>query len=456
MLQSGTKRYKPPSSTRIQEIFALRKEALIDTSIEETASQAQPRQRSPFFLFALGLFGLAISFNINMLDPFLFTEKVRLLAPSEIKNTMLGLLTIAALGVAFFTQPIVGRWSDASHSRRGQRAPYLTAGAIGVALCLGLVVWANALWLLIIGVMLVSGFSNTAQSAWHALIPDQVPKNQHGTAAGYKTVLEMIGGVLGVGLTGWLLAQGHLFGPPLVAIGLFFTVLLITLFLLYHSPTNTRSAIKSEPQPTLSNMLSRIRHAPPDFLWWSLNRILFWSAAIAIRTFLLNYLDDVLGLSPAEAQAMSSRLLIVLGAGIFIIALPAGILVDRLGRRPLLIVAGIIGAVGGFVLMAGQSLAFAFTGCGLIAVGAGIYASASWALATTLIPAAEGAFYLALANSVIIIGSASGRLGGPLIDGLNWLFGTVALGYQVVFAIAMVFFAGSALAANMIAPSNRT
>ncbi|MCB0193008.1 MAG: MFS transporter [Anaerolineae bacterium] len=203
-------------------------------------------------------------------------------------------------------------------------------------------------------------------------------------------------------------------------------------------------------------MLTRIRQAPPNFLWWSVNRILFWSAAIAIRTFLLNYLDDVLGLTPAEAQAMSSRLLIVLGTGIFAIALPAGMLVDRIGRRPLLMAAGVLAAVGGAILIVGQSLAFTFVGCGLIAVGAGIYASASWALATTLIPTAEGAFYLALANSVIIVGSAGGRLGGPLIDGLNWLFGTVALGYQVVFAIATVFFAGSALTAKMITSSNRT
>ena len=178
-----------------------------------------------------------------MLDPFLFSEKVRLLAPSEIKNTMLGLLTIVALIVAFFVQPIVGRWSDATRTRWGQRAPYLVVGAAGVTLSLGLVVLADSLWMLIVGVMLVAGFSNTAQVAWQALVPDQVPENQHGTAAGYKTVLEMFGGVLGVGLTGWLLAQGNLFGPPLVAMCLFFTVLPITLYFLYRSPA------RSKPKP---------------------------------------------------------------------------------------------------------------------------------------------------------------------------------------------------------------
>ncbi|MCB9076289.1 MAG: MFS transporter [Anaerolineaceae bacterium] len=426
------------------------KGVLIDTSITESPAKIDPRQRSHLFLLTIGLFGLAISFNINMLDPFFYSEKIRLLAPPEIKNTMLGLLTIVALAVAFLVQPVIGRWSDRAHSRWGRRAPYLAIGAVGVALALGLVVTATSLWLLIIGVMLVSAFSNTAQAAWHALVPDQVPEAQHGAAAGFKTVLEMIGGVAGAGLTGLLLARGQLLGPPLLAISLFLMVLAATLLALRGSSSPAGPAFEVEPPASPSNLLARIRQSPPAFWWWSLNRVLFWSSAIAIRTFLLNYLNDVLGLSPGEAQALSGRLLVVLGLGIFLIALPAGMMVDRLGRRPLLMAAGVVAAGGGVVLLTGRDLTLLFAGCGLIAVGAGIYASASWALATTLVPRTNGAWYLALANSVIIIGSASGRLGGPVIDGVNWFFGTVALGYQVVFAVAVLFFAGSSLAALMI------
>jgi hypothetical protein len=50
---------------------------------------------------------------------------------------------------------------------------------------------------------------------------------------------------------------------------------------------------------------------------------------------------------------------------------------------------------------------------------------------------------LALANAATVLGSIGGRLGGPLIDGLNQIVGTVALGYLVVFGIAALFFAGS-------------
>jgi MFS family permease len=76
----------------------------------------------------LGLFGLALGFFINILDPFLYSEKVRLLAPPGIRNTALSFVTIMSLLVAFIAQPMVGRWSDRTRSRWGRRAPYLVGG----------------------------------------------------------------------------------------------------------------------------------------------------------------------------------------------------------------------------------------------------------------------------------------------------------------------------------------
>ena len=42
-----------------------------------------------------------------------------------------------------------------------------------------------------------------------------------------------------------------------------------------------------------------------------------------------------------------------------------------------------------------------------------------------------------------MVGSIGGRLGGPLIDGVNQLNGTVTTGYLLVFGIAALFFVGS-------------
>jgi MFS family permease len=308
-----------------------------------------------------------------------------------------------------------------------------------------MVILADSLFVLIAAAMLISTFSNTTQAAWQALIPDYISEGQRGRAAGIKTIMEMVGVVAGVSIIGITLAQGYLWAPPLVTALLFLLILPITLYTLRASSGPIASEKQFSSQNLLSGLVTSLKHAPPAFLLWMLNRFFFWSSAIAIRTFLLNYMEDVLGFSTAEAQTLSSRLFIILGIGVFLLALPAGALADRLGRRPILIAAGLAASCGATIFIFGRELPLLFLAGALIAGGAGIFASASWALATDLVPKNEGALYLALANGATVLGSIGGRLGGPLIDGLNQLLGTVAAGYLVVFAIAALFFAASSL-----------
>ncbi|RME97219.1 MAG: MFS transporter, partial [Chloroflexi bacterium] len=258
-------------------------------------------------MIGVGLFGLAIGFNAATLDPFIFSEKVRLLAPPSMKNTLLGFITILALLTALMVQPLVGQWSDHTRSRWGKRAPYLAAGVVGLSFALALIVLADSLWLLILGTVLMSMFANTTQAAWQALIPDHIPVFQHGTAAGAKTVLELTGVVAGIAVVGYFLSQGNVWASPLVTSLLFFVILAVTLAVIHGRPVLTASSSPQAGQNALARMISGVRKSPPAFLWWMLNRILFWSAAISVRTFILNYLEDVFGLLPAEAEALSSR-----------------------------------------------------------------------------------------------------------------------------------------------------
>ena len=92
------------------------------------------------FLAVVGLFGLGLSFTIGILDPFLYNEKVRTLAPPDHRNTTLGLLTILTLLVALVWQPVVGWLSDRTRGPWGRRAPYLAAGAIGLTITLSMIV----------------------------------------------------------------------------------------------------------------------------------------------------------------------------------------------------------------------------------------------------------------------------------------------------------------------------
>jgi MFS family permease len=294
--------------------------------------------------------------------------------------------------------------------------------------------------------LLISACANTIQGPWQALVPDQVPQAQHGTAAGIKTLVDSIGVVGGLTIVGWSLSQGDLWTGPLTAVGLFWLILLATLLVLRTSPEPTRPTGSSQFQNPLSLLLLHLNHLPEAFPWWMVNRFLFWSSAIAIRTFMLNYMDDVLNIPLPQAQVLGSRLSLVIGAGVFLLVLPAGLLADRIGRRPLLMVAGLLAAAGAVLFVLVRDLPLLFFAGGLIAVGAGIFASASWALVTDIVPQSQGALYLGLANAASILGSAAGRLGGPVIDGLNQLTGERTVGYLVVFSLAALFFVGSSLA----------
>ncbi len=409
----------------------------------DTTPDPSLEKRSISFLIGIGVFGLGLASILSILDPFIYTEKVRLLAPPTLKNTTLSFITITTLLVALVVQPLVGRWSDRARSRWGKRAPFLIGGVIGLSLALGLVVAASDLWLLIVAVILVSASSNTIQGPWQALVPDRVPASQHGTMAGIKTLLESMGVVVGVTLVGITVAQGNLWAALLVVMGLLWLILGVTLSTLRQAPAVTESINWVKPESPLALRRLNLSHLPPAFPWWMLNRFLFWVAAIAIRTFLLNYMEDVLNLSLAEAEALSSRISLLLGVGVILLVLPAGAVADQIGRRPLLITAGLLGATGAILFIFLRDLNLLFVAGGLIAGGAGIFASASWALATDIVPKNEGALYLGLANAATVLGSISGRLGGPLIDGLNHLTGTTTMGYLVVFGLAALFFAGS-------------
>lgn len=246
-------------------------------------------------------------------------------------------------------------------------------------------------------------------------------------------------------MAGYFLARGMLWGAPLVDMLLFWLTAVIIIIALPKTGVLSKLSSSDSFLNPFSTWRNGLKKAPPAFLWWMANRILFWAAAISVRTFLLNYLEDVIGISPAEAQTLASRIFVVLGLGVFLLALPAGIVADRVGRRPIIVTAGLMAAGGTLVAIFYRDISALYLAGGLIAAGAGIYASASWALATHLAPGDQGALYLGLANGATVLGSIGGRTGGVLIDTVNHLFGTVVLGYQIDFGVAILFFLASSL-----------
>src|SRR3989304_1924924 len=174
--------------------------------------------RLPWYRRAgLTLFARAFGIGANSLEPAVLGQRFLQWAP-EHKNPALGLPTAAGLLVATLVQPVVGGFSDRTAGRLGRRIPYFIVGSVLASAALFGVALAPTLLLVAVGVLAFQFGSNTAQGPWQALIPDQVPVAQRGTAAGLKSLFEVLGFVVGRALSGYLVAEGRALGagasPP--------------------------------------------------------------------------------------------------------------------------------------------------------------------------------------------------------------------------------------------------
>jgi len=178
------------------------------------------------------------------------------------------------------------------------------------------------------------------------------------------------------------------------------------------------------------------------FIWFLVSRGLLSIPGVTLQTFALYYLTDVIGVdNPAAAAA---NLLIAVGAALIAVVYFAGRLSDRLGRKPIMLFSGLIGAVGIVLLYLSDSYTQVLLSGAFIGLASGAFLSTSWAMATDLAAEGEEAKYLGLANLAMAAGSALARLIGPLIDFFNTL--ETNLGYSVMLLLCFLcFIVGSLL-----------
>jgi MFS family permease len=179
------------------------------------------------------------------------------------------------------------------------------------------------------------------------------------------------------------------------------------------------------------------------FIWWVINRLLFLAAVGSIQGYTLYYLRDVL-LLPDAAQ-WTSVLLAFVAFFLVFSALGGGYLSDRLGRRRLVALSGLVAAAGTGLLLFAHGLPLVIVAGSIIGLAAGTFMASNWALGTELVPPQEAGRYLGISN---LAGAGAGivgaGIGGPMADFFNRL--QAGLGYRVVFALYAGLFLLSALA----------
>jgi Na+/melibiose symporter-like transporter len=383
--------------------------------------------------------------------------------PESMKNSYLGYLTFAGLVLAMVVQPIVGAVSDRSRFSWGRRRPYILVGTIALLLFLpGIGLWESyAVVFVCYCLMQVS--SNTAQGPYQGLIPDLVPVGKWGLASGVKSLLEMVGGVSLARLAAYFMDRystgegGYWLWLTLGTLGTVFLITaLVTLIMVREQPGIARPTVNSQTnreRPGITglivNSLAELlksfqidfkRHR--SFVWFLLSRGLLGMPGVILQTFALYYLTDVIGVENPAASA--TNLLIVVGAALIAIVYFAGQLSDRIGRKPIMVSSGLVGAIGIVLLYLSHSYTLVLLSGAFIGLASGAFLSTSWAMATDLAAEGEEAKYLGLTNLAMAAGSALARLIGPLIDFFNTV--ETNMGYSVMLLACFVcFIVGSLL-----------
>lgn len=410
------------------------------------------KQLSTSQLLSLMTLGFALGVVSGTLEPALLGHKVLELAP-ERRNTALGALTFAGLLIALVTQPIVGALSDRTRTRLGWRVPYFVAGTLWVSLCLVLLASAPSFAFLVGSVIVLQIGTNVIQGPWQALMPDHVLDRQRGLAAGFKVLAEGSAAIAGRLLAGQLMGRVDEWGTVAISVAVavpslsLIVATLITARTLRALPAAGAITPHRSIRVALRGTFAIDLRTYPAFGWWFLNRLLFWCAVIAVSIFLLFFGIDVLGVTPAEAQRLISQTSAVLGCALLLCAIPASRLADRVPRKMLVFVAGLLASAGTIGVVSTRDFGVLTIAAAIIGAGVGVYLIADWALITAIVPRAEAARYIGLANVATAGGSAVARLaGGVLIDAVNAATHTTSIGYLSLYAIAAGLFLLSAFA----------
>jgi len=412
-------------------------------------SNAALRAFPPINYVKITLLGFALTALWSSLNTIVLPIRLLDFVPESLKNSYLGYMTFAGLVVAMLVQPIVGASSDRSGFRWGRRRPYILVGAVLALLLLpGIGLWSSYV-LVFVFYCLLQVATNTAQGPYQGFIPDLVPVARRGRAAGVKSLLELLGGISLARLAAYFMDryspgdEAYWLWLTLGALGIVLLVTtLVTLIAVREKPGELNPVSRAPLLPELVKSFRIDIKQEPDFIWFLVSRGMMAVPGVILQTFALYYLADVVGVDSPAASA--ANLLIAVGAGLVAAVYFAGHLSDRIGRKPVVIASGLLGAVGVVFLFFSRDTASVLASGAVIGLANGALLSAAWAMATDLAPKDAGARYLGLTNLSLAAGSALARLIGPVIDFFNNR--SENLGYTVMLLVCFVcFIAGSVL-----------
>ncbi|MCJ7623793.1 MAG: MFS transporter [Anaerolineaceae bacterium] len=355
---------------------------------------------------------------------------------------------------------------------------------------------------LIAGIVLLQVSSNVGHGALQGLIPDLVPENQRGRASGVKAILELLPVFLVI-FIGPLVDKGKIWLTVAIIMAGFLVTMAVNVIFVHEDPLNekpaggvgerflrlvaltaifvgiTQGAVwlvrqggafilartsSLAPQILVVGLAGLVgmtgaifigvyfgawvgigseARQQKSFIWWVVNRLLFLAAVGSIQGFAQYFLADVLHIP--NAATMTTVLLAVVALFLMPSAFGGGYLADRIGRKRLIMLSGLVAALGTILLLFSTNITLVIiSGC-IIGTATGTFMASNWALGTDLAPKQDAGRYLGISN---LAGAGAGivgaGIGGPIADFFNAL--RPGMGYLIIFGIYAMLFLLSAVA----------
>lgn len=431
-----------------------------DTAAVPDAAPLSARQH-----IVLSTFWFSLNFQSAALLPVVIPTQILLfVSPGAVGDaqqaTFLGWFAALGTVVAVVAQPATGLLSDRTRGPLGRRRPYIAIG--GALLLLGAfeLAAARALVGFALGFLVMQLGGSVATAAYQGLVPDLVPAEQRGTTSGYIGLMTILGNV------GSLAVAGILFGQVTSGVGAGALIergagwyyalsglvlsagLAVTLLRVHETPLAEREDIADDGgigpsvRPSWRTRLARTwldpwRHR--NFTWVFLTRGAVMMGLALFMTFIGYYFANVAHVPSFALATAVIALLALLGAASS--ALFLGVLSDRIGRVPLVCASTACMALAALAFVVAPDRVPLWPLGIVFGVGYGAYSSVDWALAIDALPSprAAGKDMGLWSISTTLPAVLAPPLGGLVIAAASG-FGALALGYRLVFALAVLFF----------------
>ncbi len=467
----------------------------------------------------VNIFWLGLNIRNTALGTIFMPYLVGIFVPEAIKNTALGAMRSAGLVIAMLVQPAAGMLSDRSTARFGRRRPFILVGALFDCLFLLAIALSQTYWALLISILLIQFSSNVSHGPLQGLIPDLVPEDQRSHASAVKSIMELLPVVLVGLTIAKLVGAGHLDWAIFATGLSLLVVTLITMIFVKETPLQEKPTTPFWPPmlrvlgmlggivigavagalsgglvgglaglATLAfadkstalsvgigvggavamlvavvagvwagclGTLGQAARKQPAFVWWIANRLMFLAAVTSLQGSVFYFVMYAFKLTGEQASSLTGTLTSVIGIFIIITAIFSGWIANWVGRRRLVLISGIVAAVGNVLLLITiwvPKLGIVYAAGTIIGIATGLFMTANWALGTDLVPAEEAGRYLGISN---LAGAGAGivgaGIGGLVADAINHYY--LGLGYFAIFAAYAMLFALSAITLRWVKES---